>query len=209
MHNSSSRRIHIESTMKWIVSRYNQDIDYIKDYTDDVVLYDRSEEPIEGSIVVPNIGTDWYDKFTYIIDNYDYLPNVALYTKANLFKYITPEEFEGVKDNRTFTPLFTKHHEEKPGICGYGSDGMYEEINNQWYLGAHPTKHNVNKLMTLLGIANQEYVKFAPGSSYIVPKGNILKHSIDTYIHLKDVLEWDRYPGEGMIIERGMYNFWK
>src|SRR5436190_1509732 len=57
--------------MKYILSRYNHDISWLTEYTDDYVLYDRSEEPLEGSIVMPNIGSDWYDKFTYIINNYE------------------------------------------------------------------------------------------------------------------------------------------
>ncbi len=196
--------------MKWIVSRYNQDIDYIKDYTDDVVLYDRSETPIEGSIVVENIGTDWHDKFTYIIDNYDNLPDVAVYTKANLFKYITPEEFEKVKDNTTFTSLLTQNHEVTEGVSFY-KDKLYWEINNLWFLEAHPPKNdqNVLELLVTLGIWNMKYIPFAPGSNYIVPRENILKHPKDLYKRLRSMLSWDRYPGEAQIIERGMYNFWK
>ena len=91
--------------MKYILSRYNHDAGWVKYYTKDPIIYDRSEEPMEGSIVVPNIGTDIYDKFTYIIDNYDNLPEVMCLTKANLFKYITQTEFDEVKDNKKFTPL--------------------------------------------------------------------------------------------------------
>jgi len=197
--------------MKFIVSRYNHDIDWIKDYTDDVVMYDRSDAaPLApGSIPVHNRGTDIYDKFTYIIDNYDNLPDVAVYTKANLFKYITKEEFDEVKDNKTFTPLLTKHHQEKPGISFYSDDGLYNEINNKWYLGAHNTKYNIVQLELLLGTYDQQFVKFAPGSNYILPKENILKHSKDTYIELRSLLDWDRYPGEAQVMERGLYNLWR
>ena len=83
--------------MKYVISRYNHDIDWLGDYTDVFVLYDRSEKPIKKSIIVPNIGSDIYDKFSFIIDNYDKLPDIAVYTKANLFKYITKEEFESIK----------------------------------------------------------------------------------------------------------------
>jgi len=201
--------------MKWIVSRYNHDIDYIKDYTDDVVMYDRSDKrtaiAYDGwhTIRVPNIGTDWYDKFTYIIDNYDNLPDVVLLSKSNIFKYITKEEFELVKDNTTFTPLLTQHHKTMIGVSYYSEDGMYNEVNNLWYLGPHPAKHNTGDLMGLLGIKDEEYVKFAPGSSYIVDKETILKHSKETYEYMRSLLAWDRYPGEAQIIERGIYTFWK
>ena len=196
--------------MKYVVSRFNHDISWLGDYTDDVVLYDRSEIPAEGAIVVPNIGSDIFDKFTFIIDNYDDLPEVAVYTKANLFKYITKEEFEKVKDNKTFTPLLTMSHEEKPGISFY-RDGIYWEINNHWYLGVHPVLYpkRVEMVEGIMGTKGMGYVPFAPGTNYIVPKENILKHSKFVYEKLRSYLEWAVYPGEAQLIERGLYTFWK
>lgn len=206
--------------MKWIISRYNQDIEWVKEYTDDVVLYDRSDGVIQNYIhvplteihQVPNIGSDIYDKLTYIIDNYDNLPDVAVYTKANLFKFISKEEFDLIKDNKTFTPLLTQHHktysDEQGVVCFYKHD-IYWEVNNLWYLSAYPVKYNVELIQWLLGIDNIEYVPFAPGSNYILPKENILKHSRELYQELRSYLEWDRYPGEAMVIERGLYTLWK
>lgn len=195
--------------MKWFLSRYNHDIDYLKDYTDDYVLYDRSELPIPSSIVVPNIGSDIYDKFTYIIDNYDNLPDVAVYTKANIFKYITPLEFEKIKDNKTFTPILTQHHKVYEPVCRY-VDGMYEEMNNMWYLGSHPCKTAMipYELQEVLGIGSKEYVKFAPGSNYILTKEDIHRHPKEFYVKLRSYLEWDVYPGEAQIMERGLYYLW-
>lgn len=194
--------------MKYILSRYNHDLDWLKEYTDDYVLYDRSEKPLDGSIVVPNIGSDLYDKFTYIIDNYDSLPDVAVYTKANLFKYITKEEFDVVKDNKTFTPIFTKNHQEKPGVSYY-KDDIYWEVNNLWYLGAHPITHDPYELMEFTGIGGMEHVPFAPGSNYTLTKEDILKHPLGFYIKLKSYLEDAIYPGEAMIIERSLYTIWR
>lgn len=196
--------------MKYIISRFNHDLSWLKEYTDDYVLYDRSDEPAPEAIVVPNVGSDIYDKFTYIIEHYDNLPDVAIYTKANLFKYISKEEFDKVKDNQFFTPLLTAHHEEKPGTCYY-KDGIYWEINNGWYLDAHPVKNveRINLLMDMLGIRGMRYVPFAPGSNYILTKENILKHPKATYEKLRELLSWAIYPGEAQIIERGLYTFWK
>lgn len=213
--------------MKYVLSRFEHDISWLVDYTDDYVLYDRSESPIEGSIVVPNIGSDIYDKLSFIIDNYDSLPEVAVYTKANLFKYITKEEFDLVKDNKTFTPLLTQNHKEvlqdanmpepdKP--FSFYEDGMYYELNYPAYLKVHSTKNPIwcsldtyysFPLVEKLGIKDIKYIPFAPGSNYILPKENILKHSKEFYQDLRSYLEWDRYPGEAMIIERGLYLLWK
>lgn len=196
--------------MKWIVSRYNHKVSYIKDYTDDVVMYDRSEIPLEGSIIVPNVGSDIYDKFSYIIDNYDNLPEVAVYTKANLFDYIRPKEFEKIKDNQTFTPILTQAHHTYEPICRY-NNGIYEETNNGWYLAAYPPKSigAANDLIRLLGIDGHSFVQFAPGSNYILPKEAILKHSKAFYEKLRSYLDWTVYPGEAQIMERGLYNLWK
>ncbi len=234
--------------MKWIISRYNHDISWLKDYPgSEVFIYDRAEEETARPIIpikyedlesikirrhiVHNIGTDIYDKFSYIINNYNHLPDVAIYTKANLFKYITKGEFDKVKDNKTFTPLLTQGHPEimtdenilkqqgweAPKPFSFYKDGMYYELNYPAYLKHHHLKDSQyeyadtyleNPLLKLLGIDKLEYIPFAPGSNYILPKENILKHPKSFYEELRSYLEWDRYPGEAMIIERGLQILW-
>lgn len=201
--------------MKYIISRYNHDISWIRDYTDDFVLYDRSDVPEQNAIVVPNVGSDIYDKLTFIIDNYNSLPDVAVYTKANIFKYITKEEWDKICNNTTFTPILTMNHrtygDERGVVCFY-KDGIYWERNMDWFLNAHPTKNNFTipeQLKDLLGTWNMRFVPFAPGSNYILPKENILKHPKELYQKLRSYLDWAVYPGEAMIIERGLYTLLK
>lgn len=196
--------------MKFILSRFEHDISWLKEYTDDYILYDRSEKPLDRSIIVPNIGSDIYDKLSYIIDNYDNLPDVAVYTKANLFKYITKEEFDEVKDNNCFTPLFTKSHKTYLPICYYDEKGMYRELNNFWYLNSHPCKSQ-ESMLELLELLNNNclYHSFAPGSNYILTKENILQHTKVFYMYLRSFLEWDVYPGEAQILERNLAHIWQ
>lgn len=207
--------------MKYVISRYNHKLKWIEDYINtskDLVLYDRSDyenldmQFYKSIIRVPNVGSDIYDKLSFIIDNYGNLPDIAVYTKANLFDYIKPREFEKIKDNKVFTPILSQDHHTYDPVCYY-KDEMYYETNNGWYLGAHPPKENnpkyIGKLMKLLGIWDLKYVPFAPGSNYILPKENILKHSKEFYEQLRSYLEWAVYPGEAQIIERGLYTLWK
>lgn len=193
--------------MLYVLSRYNHDISWVNSYTNDLVLYDRSERPAEGAIVVPNIGSDIYDKFSFIIDNYENLPDVALYSKANLFKYITPKEFDKVKNNKTFTPLLTKHHDVKLPV-NYYYNGLYHEINNYWYLGAHPAKY-AQEIIDFFQMNKRKYNAFAPGSNYIVTKANILKHPKEVYERLRSYLDWAVYPGDAQLIERNLYYLWR
>lgn len=216
--------------MKYVISRYNHDYSWLAEYSNDVFMYDRSDDPAPNSVVVPNIGTDLYDKFSFIIDNYSNLPDVAVYTKCNLFKYITKLEFDKIKENTTFTPLLTQGHAEimvdenilvqqgwKEKQFSFYKDGMYYELNYPAYLLHHHLQNPYyeyantylkNPLLKLLGIDKMEYIPFAPGSNYILPKENILKHPKEFYEELRSYLAWDRYPGEAMIIERGLYTLW-
>lgn len=219
--------------MKYVVSRFNHHIAWLSDYTNDYILYDRSERPIKGSIVVPNVGSDIFDKLTYIIDNYNNLPDVVCLIKANLFDYIRPKEFELIKDNTTFTPILSQFHKEvmcdegmlkslnvpAPYPYSFYKDGLYYELNYPAYLKDNPVKNQPKpltlefwqnlELPKLLGIDKLQYTPFAPGSNYIVPKENILKYPKEFYEKLRSYIDWAVYPGEVYIIERGLYTIWK
>jgi beta-1,4-mannosyl-glycoprotein beta-1,4-N-acetylglucosaminyltransferase len=200
-----------------MVSNYNADISWILDYTDNYIIYDRSDtdewiKPFDQKkvIKVPNIGWDIYDKFTYIIDNYDNLPETMILTKGNIFKYIAREEFDQVCNNTSFTPLFTKQHKTYMPICFYDKDKMFNEINNSWYLRRFPAKYfsSYNQFIKQLGLETPKYIKFAPGSNYIVTKQNIHKHPKSFYQKLRQMIDYSPHPGEAQIIERFLYTLW-
>ena len=200
-----------------MVSNYNADISWILDYTDNYIIYDRSTtdewiKPFNPKkvIKVPNIGWDLYDKFTYIIDNYDNLPESMIMTKGNIFKYITQEEFNEICNNTSFTPIFTKYHKTYLPVSFYGEDGMFNEINNSWYLRTFPSIYfnSYNQFIKPLGIEISKYLKFAPGSNYIVTKQDIHKHPKSFYEKLRKCIDYSATPGEAQIIERFLYTLW-
>lgn len=202
--------------MKVIFSNYNFTPNWIKEYNFDYHIFDRSDSkeflkdfPQDKITYVKNIGSDILDKFDWIISNYNNLPDVVLLSKSNLFKYISEEEFNLVKDNKTFTPLHTKHHKTVMPIAYYREDGMYMEKNNRWFLIGVPCRF-VNEYDKLIGnkFKGQEYKPFSPGSNYILPKENILKHPKEFYEKLRSFLEYEIYPGEAFLIERDLYNIW-
>ena len=199
--------------INFVVSRYNQDTNWVGQYAPSMILYDRSDNPVPGSNIVPNLGTDISDKLHFIITNYNNLPPVAVYTKANLWKYISQPEFDKVKNNQSFTPLLTMNHrtykdDQGKDVCFY-KDGIYWEINNMWYLNSHPIKYDPKEIQVLMGIDKMEYVPFAPGSNYILTAEDIRRHPVEFYIKLYNYLQWAVYPAEAQIIERGMFNIWR
>ena len=96
--------------MKAFLTHYQGDWTWVKDFTDDYEIWNRSDEDIPNSVPRENKGDADYDKLIWLVDNYDNLPDVFLWSKSNLFKFITPEEFDKVKSNTDFTPLLTKNH---------------------------------------------------------------------------------------------------
>ena len=200
--------------INFVISRWgDRDVSWVGKYAPSMILYDRSDNPQPGSIIVPNLGTDLADKFHFIITNYNNLPPVAVYTKDNLWKYISQPEFDKVKNNTWFTPLLTMNHrtyadETGKQVCYY-KDGIYWEINNMWYLNQHPVKHDPREIQTLMGIDKMEYVPFAPGSNYILTAEDIRRHPVEFYIKLYNYLTWAVYPGEAQVIERGLYTIFR
>ena len=163
----------------------------------EVFVYDKKDR---------NVGSNIYDYMSWIVDHYDTMDDVVMFTKGNMLKrHITLEEWEKVKDNKTFTPLLTQHHKTYLPVCWY-EDGSFCERNDYWYLQEYSARDM--GIISLLGMNGREYNKFAPGACYIVPKENILKHSKEFYIKLRDGVDYTQHPGEAYLIERSLYHLW-
>lgn len=205
--------------MKKILVNYNftPNMDWLGD---DYLIYDRSDSkdylkdfPQDNIIYSENVGNVDFDKLNYIIDNYDNLPDVFLWAKANLFKYISREEYEKVKDNKTFTPLLTQNHktyDDSNGAVCYYSGGMYYERNNNWYLNQFTTKyfHSYGDFAQAFQLPNPPYIPFAPGGNYILTRDTIHKYSRDYYEKMASILPYCQLPGEAQMLERSYYTLW-
>lgn len=206
--------------MKKVLVNYNfiPDKDFVGD---DYLIYDRSDSEEflkdfdkEKIIRTENVGQVDYDKLNYLIDNYYDLPEVFLWGKTNLFKYITPEEYELVEDNKTFTPLLTKGHrtysDNNGQVCYYQGD-IYCERNDSWYVGQLGYKHfkTFSEFAQEFQIPNPSYLPFAPGGNYILTRDVVHKYSVDFYQKLASYLPYARDPAEAHMIERAYYTIWK
>ncbi|MEK6884758.1 MAG: hypothetical protein AABY22_34320, partial [Nanoarchaeota archaeon] len=180
------------------------------------LIYDRSETydwlkdfPKERIINTKNIGNADYDRLGYLIDNYDNLPKVFLWSKSNLFKYIREEEFDLLKDNKTFTPLLTQHHKVYEPVCRY-VDGIYEELNNSWYASQFGRKFNTyNDWAEYMGLPTPRYLRFVPGGNYILTPKEVYKWPKEFYIKMRNTLEHAILPAEAQYAERSYYTLWR
>lgn len=197
-----------------VVSNYNNDVEWLDDYFENYVIYNQGEKLDHPKAVQrPHIGSDIYDKFSWIYDNYHDLPDRAMLIKANLFKYISKDEFDSVHTNHSPTPLLTMHHKTALPISYYGRVGesiMYHELNNSWYVPAFPHKHfaSYNEFATMMGLPTPEYLAFAPGSNYILTRDSIQKHPRKFYKQLMSYLDYTSYSAEAQMCERSLFTLW-
>lgn len=205
--------------MKYILVNYNFTPNWVREY--DYHIFDRSDSkeylkdfPQDRITYTENRGNVDYDKLNYLIENYNNLPEVFVWAKSNLFKYISEEEFEKVEHNRTFTPLLTQHHKtysDRNGVVCYYHGGIYYERNDSWYLNEVPAKyvHNWQEWAAMFQLPNPWHIPFAPGGNYILTRDTVHKYSIDYYRQMRDLLPYVILPGEAHCCERSYYLMWK
>lgn len=199
--------------MKYVLTHYSGDWSWVKEYTDDFLIYNRTDEDIPNSIKRENVGDADYDRLSYICDNYYDLPEVFLLSKSNLFKFITKEEFDLVKNNDTFTPLLTQHHktysDEKGVVCFY-QDGLYRERNDSWYLHSIPALSCTSfyEWARHFFLPSPAYIPFAPGGNYILTRERVYRYGLDYYLAMRDTLPYCQNPGEAQLVERSLYLMW-
>lgn len=206
--------------MKAILINYNFTPDWLTTSDLDWQIIDRSDSkhwledfPQERITYTENVGQVDYDKLLYLVDNYDSLPDVFLWGKTNLFKYITPEEYGKIKDNNMFTPLLTQNHKtysDTNGPVCYYSQGIYWERNNSWYASQFASRHhdNFTDFASRFGISSPPFIPFAPGGNYILTRDKVHKYSRDMYEEMASLLPYCQEPVEAQMCERSYYLLW-
>lgn len=206
--------------MKKILVNYNHYPD-LKFLGNDYLIYDRSDnkdftkelDP-QKVIYTRNIGQVDFDKLTYLIDFYETLPEVFLWGKTNLFKFITPEEWKQIENNTTFTPVLTQGHKtysDSQGVVSYYDGGMYHERNDSWYVHSLGWKYfqKFYEFANAYRIPSPHYIPFPPGGNFILTREVVYKYGRDFYKELRDLLPYAVNPSEAHMLERAYYLIWR
>lgn len=172
---------------------------------------------IDGDIEGYNIN----EYLSFIISNYEKLPENIVFIKGNIIeRHVSKEFLFNAIDNKYFTSLedWKLYKKRKDIFFNYNSfilsDGGWVEKNNNWYLNKkkHPTKYfnNFNIFMNFIfkKYINPKYIRFCPGANYIVPKSNILKFNKQFYLNLKFIIGHNQLSGESHILERALFSIW-
>lgn len=202
----------------FILTGYNQSYDWAKEFTDDILIYDRGEDKsfstgYEHVVHTENVGNVDYDKLCYLVDNYDSLPERFVWGKANMFKYVTREEFEEALDADGFQPLLTKSHRTYSDTFGVVCDywgRWYRERNDNWYFGQHSSKYvsSFGEWARLFGLPNPPMIPFAPGGNYVLTRKRVHKYARDFYENMASYLPYQTLPAEAHCAERSYGLIW-
>src|SRR4030042_514692 len=92
--------------MKVIISKYKENLDWLKEYNLDYLIYNKGD-PVDDprTINVENIGGNQKDIFKFICDNYDNLPGIMMFIQAYPFDHCPKEFFDILITNTAFTSL--------------------------------------------------------------------------------------------------------
>jgi len=151
-----------------VVSKYTENIDWVNQVIHPVVIYDKSDNPVPGSIKRPNIGREAETLLYYIITNYFSLPDLTIFLQGDPRGNPVNLSYEQVVDeiNKThiniLQPIATWE-----GRCYF---------KDYWL--------KTCELLNNLIFDDTTIAKYASGCQYIIPKDNILCRPLSFYITL-------------------------
>lgn len=192
-----------------------------KDFVgDDYLIYDRSDskewlKDFDQSKIfyTENIGNVDKDKLTYLIDHYYDLPEVFVWGKTNMFKYVAEKDFWDAVDRAVYTPLLKHDHatySDADGVVCFYKDGMYWERSDSWYFWQfHHVFQNYNAFAREFQLPTPAYIPFNPGGNFILTRDKVLQYSKDYYEKLRSALVHAQLPAEAHAMERSYFTIFK
>lgn len=208
--------------MQAILVNYNYDPTWLKDSDLEVTMYDRSDDKIErdlteyGKVIkTPNLGDVDADKLGHLIEHYDNLPEVFLWAKTNIFKYVEPEYLKKALATNTFAPLLKFDHHtysDQYGVVNRYAGPIYEERADDWLANNQDLAHkgiNWSSWCDHFGLPKTQFIPFAPGGNYILTRDRVHKYSRDLYQEMRDTMMYAQHPVEAHYAERSYYLLWR
>ncbi len=213
--------------LKSCLVNYNYDPEWILTYPElEVTIYDRSDDGIErdltkyGRVIrTENKGNVDFDKLVWLTENYYNLPDVFLWGKTNLFKFVEESTFKEALEKREFKPLLKPDHKsygDKFGVVSQYTGGMYQERADSWMFNTKATVldnqgkfHSWQHWCIEFQLPMEHFIPFAPGGNYILTKERVHRYGIDYYERMLSTLPYAQNPVEAHCAERSYYYLWR
>lgn len=202
---------------------YNYTPDWLRETELDFRIYDRSDSkewlkdfPQKRIAYTKNMGDVDYDKLGFLVEYYDELPDVFLWGKTNIHKFVDDDSLQKALKANEFAPLLKQDHktysDQFGRVCYYGG-GLYYERADSWYFNAGGVMARYfqtwQEWALHFGLPLTDYVPFAPGGNYILTRERVHRYSRDFYEEMRSMLNHAQRPAEAQAAERSYYLLWK
>lgn len=172
----------INKNIELVISKYNEDTTWIKDVNSNIkiTIYDKSIDPLVGSISLPNVGREINTYFTHIVNNFEDLSDVIFFCQGNPFQHISYFiELINNLDNNNYKPTLIVEECLFYNTCygnklittdNYGKPHDFRGINvsNTWNVLFETTQPNI--------------IEFSPGCQFKITKNQIINRGKDFFI---------------------------
>lgn len=197
---------------KIIVSRYNENIDWLNSEMSNCIIYNKGDKlDINNEIFLENVGRESETYLHYIITNYSNLPDAVVFTQARIsdhkgsddINYLLNIKNEALKYNKSqnfnIDPEGTNIHSNKTWNLrqdGYFLKNNYKNNNPitfvEWF------KNNID-----INYPDPIYIYW--NAIFAVKKENIINKPIEYYEKLILEVKHHNEPPEAHFFERSWY----
>lgn len=173
-----------------VVARYNENLDWLKTVPWDYIVFNKGEDNlpkwIKNEIKLPNIGREAHTYLTYILKNYDNLPEYTIFLQGSPFDH--SRKLFQLLDNFSGEDFYT--------LSGrtFRCDGLGRPKHPGLKLGESAQMLFVDKIRTY---------PYPAGAEFIVSKKTILFHTKLTYQKIMDFMTQGEISEEVYSIKRG------
>lgn len=214
-------------SFKVVVARFKENIEWLNDISDNCIIYNKHSPLPDDNLIqhsLPNIGREANTYLNYIIDNYNNLPDVVVFTQADIGHHIHPrgshnwnpdnKNFEyliKIKDQAFENSISTNnrvHQDNSTRHCWSSNfnfkDDKFLPVNFGYY------KHNKriqfkDWFYRIFNIEVPDPRNVFVGAIFAVRKDVILSKPIDFYKTILKEVSWHVAPIEGHFLERSWY----
>jgi hypothetical protein len=192
-----------------VVAKYHENTDWLNNYKHLTTIYNKSNKPINGTILVENVGRESHTYLHHIITNWNNLADNTLFTQGYFSNDHKPYPIEVylVKKNVNFFA-----HLYKKGVFFRNGDGNHLNHAFKW-LDEYNTGNMKRAIITFSefwDIFNEHKLDYnkiiwSHGAIFSVNKEIIRNKPLGFYIYLYNILNTHRNPEEGHYFERCWY----
>jgi hypothetical protein len=156
-------------------------------------------------------GHNLINYFDWIIDNYDNLPKLIVFTKGNMpGRHCSTTYLRNALASDYYQFLWNEeNYREIPSRFLVVAPGRFLEINSSWYVTAHTHRYflNFNDFAQFIfkDYVPSKYIMFSPGACYQVERERILQNPKSLYQGLSRMLSYSYRPAECFMVERIMH----